>query len=127
LQLYAVRELATRFPPSKTGVVITVMCPGLCGTELARSENSTFMMRFIVRGANMAIGRTAEEGSRTILHAAHVGPDGHGKYISDCRIREDQLPAWVTNEKGKKQQQRVWHDLFEALEKRRHKVDLSVL
>jgi hypothetical protein len=32
--------------------------------------------------------RTAEMGSRTLLHAAVAGKETHGKYLSECEIRE---------------------------------------
>jgi hypothetical protein len=34
------------------------------------------------------MGRTAEMGSRTLLHAAFAGKESHGKYVSACEIRE---------------------------------------
>jgi hypothetical protein len=39
------------------------------------------VMRFLV-------GRTAEQGSRTLLHAAVAGKESHGTYVSECEIRE---------------------------------------
>jgi hypothetical protein len=32
--------------------------------------------------------RTAEMGSRTLLYAAVAGKETHGKYLSECEIRE---------------------------------------
>jgi hypothetical protein len=33
-------------------------------------------------------GRTAEMGSRTLLHGAVAGKEAHGKYLSECEIKE---------------------------------------
>lgn len=86
LEIYAVRELASRFPVSETGVVINVLSPGLCSTDLARNTSWFLWLRiFLLR---LLIGRTAEEGSRTLLHAAFAGRESHGKYLSDCQIEE---------------------------------------
>ena len=49
-------------------------------------------MGFVVwaRVAIMRIlfARTAEMGSRTLLHAAVAGKESHGKYLDKCEIRE---------------------------------------
>jgi hypothetical protein len=34
------------------------------------------------------IGRTTEMGSRTLLHGALAGKETHGKYLSECEIKE---------------------------------------
>ncbi|KAF5004846.1 hypothetical protein FDECE_8690 [Fusarium decemcellulare] len=72
------------------------------------------------------LGRTAEQGSRTLLHAAFAGQESHGAYLSDCQIKEHTMPSWITNEDGKKTQQRLWNDLVETLDKKNHKLDVPV-
>jgi hypothetical protein len=37
---------------------------------------------------NAELGRTAEEGSRTLLHGALGGQETHGKYLSECEVKE---------------------------------------
>ncbi|RSL96103.1 hypothetical protein CEP52_011673 [Fusarium oligoseptatum] len=92
LQIYATRHLASLFPLSETGVVINVLNPGLCKTELNRNA----------RG-------------RTLLHAAVAGTESHGKYVSDCEIKEYLVPGWVSDESGLHMQRRVWMDLLKNL------------
>jgi len=86
LQILTVRELASILPVSDTGVVINVLSPGLCSTELDR--NGTFRERLPVLIGRIMMGRTAEAGSRTLLHAAVAGTQSHGAYVSDCQIKE---------------------------------------
>jgi NAD(P)-dependent dehydrogenase (short-subunit alcohol dehydrogenase family) len=84
--LYAVRELASMQPVSETGVTINFISPGLCFTELTRHVG--LIPQLIIGTMRRLLGRTAEEGSRTLLHAAVAGKESHGKYLSECEIRE---------------------------------------
>ena len=73
-------------PTSETGVTINYMSPGLCVTELSR--NAGFVVWLMIAIMRLLLGRTAEQGSRTLLHAAVAGKESHGKFVSDCEIRE---------------------------------------
>lgn len=86
LQLYAVRQLASLRPPSDTGVIINYLSPGLCTTELSRHVG--LQVRMMIATMRFFFARTAEMGSRTLLHAAVAGKETHGKYLSECEIRE---------------------------------------
>ena len=112
LQIYATRELASLLPPSRTGVVINHVSPRLCKTELVRHENTPPSLRLVVGAENKLSGRTADQGSRMILHAAQVEADSHGKYCSDGQIREDMFPAALTNEIRQMHQKRVMKYVF---------------
>lgn len=61
------------------------------------------------------LARTAEQGSRNLLHAALGGADTHGQYISDCGIAQPSRPN-VTSEHGHRLQERVWKELTEKIE-----------
>ena len=67
-------------------MIINYLNPGLCVTELSR--NSPFAVWLMIAVMRFFLGRTAEEGSRTLLHAAVAGEGSHGKYLSECEIRE---------------------------------------
>ncbi|GJC92652.1 short-chain dehydrogenase [Colletotrichum higginsianum] len=86
IQIFAIRQLASLAPVSQTGVVVNLLSPGLCNTGLAR--HARLLFRIQVRLLNLALGRTPEMGSRTILHALAAGTASHGEYISDCEIKE---------------------------------------
>lgn len=110
----AARQLAALCPVERTGVTITLVAPGLCSTGLGRDAGTfTKVMHEAVR-AMMA--RTAEVGSRTILHGLVVGPDGHGKLLSGCKIKEYWVPDWVSNAEGQRLQKGIWEELAARLE-----------
>jgi len=86
VQMYAIREFATSYPVDQTGVVVNMIAPGLCSTGLGRDTSTT--TRAIVGGLRAIFARTAEEGSRTILHGVVAGKESHGKLLSGCKIKE---------------------------------------
>jgi hypothetical protein len=86
VELYAVREYAALNQPSATSVVINYVNPGLCTTELARNADEQTKKR--IGDMRAALGRTAEAGSRTLLHGAVGGIETHGKYLSECETKE---------------------------------------
>lgn len=78
--------MAALLPVEKTGVVINFVNPGMCTTDLARDAPRSFkVMLGIMR---LVMARTAEEGSRTLVHAALAGPESHGALMSECRVAE---------------------------------------
>ena len=86
LQVLAVRRLARLAPVGKTGVVINLINPGLSSTGLVRY--SSFSTKLIISTLRLLIGRSAEWGSRTLLHGMAAGEESHGKYLSYCEIKE---------------------------------------
>lgn len=80
------RELADILPVSQTGVVINAVNPGLCKTSLARNAPPAFKEQLAQMHASF--GRTAEDGSRTLLHGAVGGKESHGSYLDDCEVGE---------------------------------------
>ncbi|KAI8662984.1 hypothetical protein NCS56_01103300 [Fusarium sp. Ph1] len=121
LQIYATLHLASLFPLSETGVVINALNPGLCKTELNR--NARGFLKYQILMLRLFLGRTPEQGSRTLLHAAVAGAESHGKYVSDCEIKEYLVPGWVSGESGLHMQRRVWTDLLKNLNARGHHVE----
>jgi NAD(P)-dependent dehydrogenase (short-subunit alcohol dehydrogenase family) len=86
VEAFAVRHLARLVPVEKTGVIINLICPGLCVTNLGRHASEDFLQR--LRQLHAQYGRTAEDGSRTLLHGAVAGPESHGKLLHSCRDGE---------------------------------------
>jgi hypothetical protein len=108
IQLYILRELAALKSVSN-GVIISYINPGLCRTGLSRDSGWMFKLQLRILWAIM--GRTAEEGSRTLIHGAFVNEGCHGSFMSECQERDSYVPGWVTNESGQKLQQRLWTEL----------------
>ena len=86
LQLLAVREMAERTADNKPFVVINTINPGLCQTDLTRSAQGA--TAFVMATIKALLARTAEEGSRTLVHATVAGPESHGVMISECKFKK---------------------------------------
>jgi len=84
--LYGFRVFASLKPVSQTGVVVNYVNPGLCHSELTRNVSGERVAEIEQLKAKFA--RTTEVGSRTLVHGAIGGKDTHGKYLSECEIKE---------------------------------------
>jgi len=67
-------------------VVLNMVNPGLCKTALTRSTTGALKLQIDMMKA--LIARTAEVGSRTLVHGATAGPESYGRYISDCNVNK---------------------------------------
>lgn len=81
-----VRELADQIThSSKAGnLTVNIANPGFVATEVMRNASATF--HFFFKPYKALVSRSAEEGARTMLHAAAGGEDTHGQYLSDCEV-----------------------------------------
>lgn len=79
--MFYARELAvrTRYHEDAT-VIINLVNPGLCQSELAREAS------WIIHAAKAIFARTTEAGSRTLVYAAQAGQETHGQYVSNCQV-----------------------------------------
>jgi hypothetical protein len=80
------------------------------------------------------LGRTAEQGSRTLTHAA-IGKDGEnfkGEYLSDCKVDEyspcddfvnGRVSPFVRSSEGKATQRKLWADTLDILRKIQPDID----
>jgi len=84
VQIYAFLHFATLVPVSRTGVVMSIMNPGLFKSALSR--HARLAMRAQVSAANLLLGRTAEMSSRAVLHGLVMDGKSHGSYIESCKI-----------------------------------------
>lgn len=110
----AVRQFAALCPIERTGVVVNMVAPGLCSTGLGRDARTfTKIMHGTVRAI---MARTAEEGSRTILHGLVAGERSHGKLLSGCEIKEYWVPKWLSDVEGQRLQKVIWRELVARLE-----------
>lgn len=80
------REFARRLSERGSAVTMNYVNPGMCKTELSRNVGP--LLRIVFVTVQFFLARTAEMGSRTLLHAAFAGPESHGKYVSACEIQE---------------------------------------
>ena len=100
--------LASKAAPK---VTVNLVNPGWCATELSRHKGSPLFER-----VNAVIfQRTAEQGSRTLVHAVTAGSDTHGKYLSECVVKPQS--DFVRSERCKEVQVRIWKELVSRIEK----------
>ncbi|AEO71818.1 uncharacterized protein THITE_2059810 [Thermothielavioides terrestris NRRL 8126] len=112
-EIFAGRHLAREVVPfEKTGIILNLVCPGFCVTNLAR--NAPPNIKQGIREQHEKYGRTADDGSRPILHGAVAGVESHGKLLHSCEDGEPDVPDWVKNDL--EQQKRVWELVAKELE-----------
>ena len=86
IEIHAVRAMSEMFPLDKTNVVINMVSPGICSTGLAR--DASLFIRTTQGIIRTILARTAEQGSRTTLHALVTEEATHGKHLSGCKVKE---------------------------------------
>ena len=116
LEVLTVRKLAAQMKSgahANQPVILNMVNPGLCHSSLARSI--TGIRGWIFYFMKLAIARTTEMGSRTLVASAASNEDTHGQYMSACHVQEPS--AFVRSEEGAKTQERVYKELMDILEK----------
>ncbi|KAL7933151.1 hypothetical protein V8C35DRAFT_280985 [Trichoderma chlorosporum] len=111
MEILAVREIAKLLPVARGGVIVNLINPGLCETNLSRNAPEDF--KASLRKMLNQFGRSAECGSRTLLAGAVGGKDSHGSYMDDCVPSDNLIPSWMdatANQKG-------WESIVRELEK----------
>ena len=93
-------------------MILNTLTPGFCYSELMR--HAVFPLNLLAWVGKRLIGRSTEMGSRTLVTAASAGEESHGKYMTDCLVREPS--RWVRSEEGKEAQKRVYKELLMILE-----------
>lgn len=86
LQAFAVREIADKTSTKDTRVVLNMVDPGLCYTDLTRS--ATGKTYYVMKIMRRLLAWTAEEGSRNLVYAAAAGRASHGVYISEAKLQK---------------------------------------
>lgn len=122
LEVFFMRELASRSPPpssgtgtgtgkGKGGVTMNFLNPGFCHSELARNAGwGLWLMKAL-------LARTTEAGSRALVHASFAGEETHGQYLSDCTVAHvAPLVRKDETEQGGQLQKRVWEEVVAQLE-----------
>lgn len=84
------RELGNKIANTSPRVVVNGLTPGYCLTHLV--DGITGFWGWQLYMMKLSLARTAEQGSRTLVHAATLGLESHGKYLNDCKIDEYVAP-----------------------------------
>ncbi|KAH8884054.1 putative short-chain dehydrogenase [Thozetella sp. PMI_491] len=115
VQLLMIRELASLTARStKPGdITINIVNPGFVRTEVLRHASATF--HFFFKPYAKVVGRSQEEGARTILNGAEGGKGTHGEYLSDCKVAL--TSDFVRSPEGNEVQKKIWSELEQILER----------
>lgn len=108
LEVLLVQELAGRVRGSE--VIIDMVNPGLCHSQLGREAGLGFMIMKI------ALARSTEVGSRTLVLGASIGLEGHGVYMNDGEMENSALSPFVRSKEGGETRAKLWDELSTILE-----------
>ena len=120
ISLLIAREVAARMLERKrrgreNDVVLNIVEPGSCRTELLREKVSwPWASRAFVTIGFGIFGRTAEMGARTYVSASTAGWESHGVYLEDCKLSTPH--KFVDSEEGARLQKKVYEELLQILE-----------
>ncbi|KAF5559227.1 retinol dehydrogenase 12 [Fusarium mexicanum] len=115
LEVMLVRSFAAAMedgPHSAQPIILNNVHPGLCESELDKDVKG--LPRYFLSIAKTLVARKTEEGSRTLVHSAAAGDESHGKYMSECRVREPS--TFVRSKEGAETQARAHKELMAILE-----------
>ncbi|GJE92166.1 short chain dehydrogenase [Phanerochaete sordida] len=118
LNVFFARALAAHLAPDAP-IVPTAVNPGFCYSGLRR--NLALPQRLVMGVMDVALGRSAEQGARQLLHAA-LGPDGRdgahvrfmaGAYVSCGVVAEPS--DFVLSAEGYEAQEKIWEETIDIL------------
>ncbi|KAI2084783.1 hypothetical protein LOZ36_004544 [Ophidiomyces ophidiicola] len=112
---FAVKSIAqtTRRENGTLDVIVNSASPGFCSTSLNR-EYDSFIERFFNRIFYTIFGRSAEQGSRTLVSATLLGEESHGR----CWMHDtypDMSQYLVSTVQGKELQRKAWKEIINEL------------
>lgn len=112
------QSLASVVNSTSNGVSVLAVCPGFCQSELSCGHQG--IATSILRGLlNMLVLRTTEQGARTLVSGAALGPESHGKFWFDDELHQVSAPEF-SGDDGKKLQHKIWDEIIWALKKDVH-------
>ncbi|KAB8204197.1 NAD(P)-binding protein [Aspergillus parasiticus] len=117
IEVLFMRELVARLK-SKTvsapSVIINIVNPGLCFSNLDRSGSEPPL---IVRIMRRILDRTTEVGGRTLVLAAAAPASSHGEFQSDGANQD--VESWIYSDIGRRAQEKVFDQTMKVLEARK--------
>ncbi|GAP92002.1 putative short-chain dehydrogenase reductase protein [Rosellinia necatrix] len=113
ISLLIMREVAKKMSESENPVILNMVDPGFCESELLRERTWPWYFKLMMAVSIPVLARTAEMGARTYIWAASAGPESHGRYIEDCELS---TPAPLADaEEGRQLQVRIFGELVDVL------------
>ncbi|KAF4553022.1 Short chain dehydrogenase-like protein 27 [Elsinoe fawcettii] len=91
--------------------ILVSVCPGACRTNIWNGKGP---LSYMIRPLMWYIGRTAEEGSRTLVSAATLGEEAKGGFWFNDKLNEE----WpnISKDTFEKTKKRDWEDCLNLLE-----------
>ncbi|KAI1170432.1 short-chain dehydrogenase/reductase-like protein [Nemania sp. FL0916] len=87
ISLLVMREMAKRMDSDRAQVVLNMVDPGFCKSELLRESASwPWYVRLMMSAAVPLLARSPEMGARNYIWAVSAGLEGHGRYVEDCKL-----------------------------------------
>lgn len=107
-------QLATMVsrPGQHKQVIVNWVNPGWCSSELDRHKTAPILIQRVMF---TVMGRTAEQGSRSLLHAILAGKQTHGCYLSECRVKPES--DFLRSKEGVEARERLWRELMMRIQK----------
>jgi retinol dehydrogenase-12 len=96
--------------PNDNRVIFNLVNPGWCGTELGRAKTQGIFERACFQ----MIGRTSEDGGRTLAHAVTAGRETDRQYLSECIVKPQS--EYVRSEKGQEIGKRLLSEVSRRIE-----------
>ncbi|KAM0141894.1 hypothetical protein ACHAP3_001887 [Botrytis cinerea] len=96
-------------------VVFNTVQPGWCQSNLSTEIATPFQKKL-----EGFMGRTTEEGARSLVFATSFGKESHGKYVGNGRLLSES--CFVTSKDGAVAGEKLWTQLSSKLEKIRPNV-----
>ena len=109
-QLFANMAHHAPAQPDSARVIFNLVNPGWCATELGRAKEQGLFERVCFA----AIGRTSEDGGRTLAHAVTAGRESDRKYLSECMVKPQS--DYVRSEKGEHVGKRIFGEVLKRIE-----------
>ncbi|KUJ14547.1 NAD(P)-binding protein [Mollisia scopiformis] len=94
-------------PGKHEQVIVNWVNPGWCASDLDRHKKAPPLIQ---RFAFAVMGRTAEEGSHTLVHAVVAGKQTHGCYLSECRPKPES--EFLRSKEGVEARERLFQELM---------------
>jgi retinol dehydrogenase-12 len=88
-------------------VIVNWVNPGWCASELDRHKKAPPLIQRVMFAI---MGRTAEQGSQTLVHAVLAGKQTHGCYLSECRAKPES--EFLRSKIGVEAGERLWQELM---------------
>ncbi|EMC96843.1 hypothetical protein BAUCODRAFT_491665 [Baudoinia panamericana UAMH 10762] len=90
-------------------IIINLVNPGWCASELTRYRSKGLVERLIF----FMLGRTTEQGARTLVHGVTAPGQMDGQYLSECQVKPQS--AFMNSDRGTMIARTLWDELVRRI------------